>query len=159
MTAPKEHKEEHMRQHYVSKAMVGGLLGTMLQTMVVYGVAPLTTGQAIDGTALLAHACSPALLTHILSGSVIFALGYAWLSSQSLSAPPIVQGMLWGGLIWFVAEVVMAPMLGAEIFSAATGGLPAAMRALLGYLVYGATLGAITGTVQPEGGYATVPCK
>ena len=148
-----------MRQHYMSKAMVGGLLGTLLQTMVVYGVAPITAGQAIDGTVLLTHACSPALLAHILSGSVIFALGYAWLSSQSLSAPPIVQGMLWGGLIWFVAEVVMAPMLGAEIFSAALGGLPAAMRALLGYLVYGATLGAITGTIQPEGRYAAVPCK
>jgi hypothetical protein len=67
--------------------------------------------------------------------------------------------MLWGGLIWFVAEVVMAPMLGAEIFGAALGGLPAAMRALLGYLVYGATLGAITGTIQPEGRYAAVPCK
>jgi uncharacterized membrane protein YagU involved in acid resistance len=150
---------KNMRQHYVSKAMVGGLLGTLLQTMVVYGVAPITAGHAMDVTALLAHACSPALLAHILSGSVIFALGYAWLSSQSFSVPPIVQGMLWGGLIWFVAEVVMAPMLGAEIFSAALGGLPAAMRALLGYLVYGATLGAITGTIQPEGRYATVPCK
>jgi uncharacterized membrane protein YagU involved in acid resistance len=150
---------KNMRQHYVSKAIVGGLLGTLLQTMVVYGVAPITAGQVMDVTALLAYACSPALLAHILSGSVIFALGYAWLSSQSLSAPPIVQGMLWGGLIWFVAEVVMAPMLGAEIFSSALGGIPAAMRALLGYLVYGATLGTITGAVQPEGGYATVPCK
>ena len=49
----------------------------------------------------------------------------------------------------------MAPMLGAEVFSAALGGLPAAMRALLGYLVYGATLGGIVGTVQPEGRYAS----
>jgi uncharacterized membrane protein YagU involved in acid resistance len=97
--------------------------------------------------------------THILIGSVIFSLGYAWLSSQSLSAPPVMQGMLWGGLIWFVAEVIIAPMLGAEVFSAALGGLPAALRALLGYLVYGATLGAIVGTVQLEVRYASVPCK
>jgi len=144
-----------MQQHYVSKAIVGGLLGTLLQTIVVYGVAPIMAGQAMDVTALLEHACGSALLAHILSGSVIFSLGYVWLSSQSLSAPPLVQGMLWGGFIWFVAEVIIAPMLGAEIFSAALGGLPAAMRALLGYLVYGATLGAIAGTVQPEGRYAS----
>ena len=41
-------------------------------------------------------------------------------------------------------------MLGAEIFSTALGGLPAALRALLGYLVYGATLGSIVGVVQAE---------
>ena len=36
--------------------------------------------------------------------------------------------MLWAGLLWFVAEVIMAPMLGAEVFSTALGGLPAALR-------------------------------
>ena len=81
---------------------------------------------------------------------VIFPLGYILLSSQSLSGPPVLQGMLWAGLLWFVAEVIMAPMLGAEVFSTALGGLPAALRALLGYLVYGATLGSVVGTVQPE---------
>jgi uncharacterized membrane protein YagU involved in acid resistance len=148
-------EEKNMRQHYVSKAIVGGLLGTLFQTIVVYGVAPVVAGQAMNVTTLLEQACGSALLAHMLSGGVIFSLGYAWLSSQSLSTSPVVQGMLWGGLIWFVAEVIMAPMLGAEIFSAALGGLPAAMRALLGYLVYGATLGAVVGTVQPEGRYAS----
>ena len=144
-----------MRQHYVTKAMVGGLLGTLLQTIMVYGVAPMLAGQSMDVAAMLEHSCSPALLAHILSGGVIFPLGYVWLSSQSFSAPPVAQGVLWGGLIWFVAEFIMAPMLGAEVFSAALGGLPAALRALLGYLVYGATLGSIVGTAQPEGRYAS----
>jgi hypothetical protein len=63
--------------------------------------------------------------------------------------------MLWGGLLWFVAEFIMAPMLGAEVFSTALGGLPAALRALLGYLVYGATLGGVVGVVQPEDSYAS----
>jgi len=49
----------------------------------------------------------------------------------------------------------MAPMLGVEVFSAALGGLPAALRALLGYLVYGATLGSMVGAVQPEDRYAS----
>jgi tetrahydromethanopterin S-methyltransferase subunit E len=95
------------------------------------------------------------MLAHILSGGVIFPLGYILLSSQALSGPPVLQGVLWAGLLWFVAEVIMAPMQGAEVFSIALGGLPAALRALLGYLVYGATLGSIVGTVQPEDRYAS----
>ena len=35
--------------------------------------------------------------------------------------------------------------MGAGVFSTALGGLPAALRALAGYLVYGATLGGIAG--------------
>jgi hypothetical protein len=146
---------EYMRQHYVAKAMVGGLLGTLLQTITVYGVAPMLAGQSIDGAVLLEHFCAPGMLAHLLSGGVIFPLGYILLSSQSLSGPSVLQGMLWAGLIWFVTEVIMAPMLGAEVFSMALGGLPAALRALLGYLVYGATLGGIVGAVQPEERYAS----
>ena len=67
----------------------------------------------------------------------------------------MLQGMLWAGFIWFVAEVIMAPLLGAGIFSTALGGLPAALRALLGYLVYGATLGSVVGAGQPEHRYAS----
>jgi hypothetical protein len=148
-------EEKNMYQHYVTKAMVGGLLGTLLQTIMVYGVAPIMAGQPMDVAAMLGHPCSPAMLARVLSGSVIFPLGYVWLSSQPFAGPPVLKGMLWAGLIWFVAEVIMAPMLGAEVFSAALGGLPAAMRALLGYLVYGATLGGIVGAVQPEDRFAS----
>jgi hypothetical protein len=144
-----------MRQHDAVKAMAGGLLGTLLQTIVVYGVAPIMAGQSIDVAAMLGHACASGMLPHLLSGSVIFPLGYLVLSSRSLSGPPVLQGMLWGGLLWFVAEFIMAPMLGAEVFSTALGGLPAALRALLGYLVYGATLGGVVGVVQPEDSYAS----
>ena len=144
-----------MQQHYVAKAMVGGLLGTLLQTLMVYGVAPVMAGHAMNVEVLLEHSCAPGMPAHLLSGGVIFPLGYILLSSQSFSGPPVLQGMLWAGLIWFVAEVIMAPMLGAEVFSTALGGLPAALRALLGYLVYGATLGSIVGAVQPEDRYAS----
>jgi hypothetical protein len=144
-----------MRHYYVAMAMGGGLLGTLLQTIMVYGVASMRAGQSMDVAALTGHACAPSLLARLLSGSVIFPLGYVWLSSRAFSGPPVLQGMLWAGLIWFVTEVIIAPMLGAEVFSTALGGLPAALRALLGYLVYGATLGSMVGAVQPEGRYAS----
>jgi len=46
-------------------------------------------------------------------------------------------------------------MLGAGVFSAALGGFPAAGRALLGYLVYGATLGGIVGAAELESRYTS----
>ena len=144
-----------MRHYYVAKAMVGGLLGALLQTIMVYGVAPMLAGPSMDGAAITGHACAPSLLAHLLSGSVIFPLGYVWLSSRAFSGSPVLQGMLWAGLLWCVAEIIMAPMLGVEVFSTALGGLPAALRALLGYLVYGATLGSMAGAVQPENRYAS----
>jgi len=144
-----------MRPYDVAKAMGGGLLGTLLQTLMVYGVAPLIAGPTMAGAAITGHACATSLLGHLLSGSVLFPLGYVWLSSRACSGPPVLQGMLWAGLLWCVAEVIMASMLSVEVFSTALGGAPAALRALLGYLVYGATLGSFAGAVQSEDRYAS----
>jgi hypothetical protein len=74
------------------------------------------------------------MVSQILSGSVIFLLGYMFLPSHYLPGPPVLKGMLWAMLLWGIAE-----------------GLPAAMRALLGYLVYGATLSGIAGITAPQG--------
>jgi len=131
--------------------MGGGLLGTLLQTMVVYGVVPMLTGQTMDMAAILEYPCAPSMLAHILSGSVIFPLGYMFLPFPYFPGPPVLKGMLWAVLLWCVAEGILAPMLGAGVFSAAFGGLPAAVRALLGYLVYGATLGGIASVAVPKG--------
>jgi hypothetical protein len=86
----------------------------------------------------------------MFSGVVLFPLAYLSLPSRGFPEVPVLKGMLWGGLLWSIPELIIAPMLGAGIFSAALGGLPAAGRALLGYLVYGATLGSIVGLARPE---------
>jgi len=83
-----------MRPQYVAKAIVGGLLGTLLQTIMVYGVAPVMAGQSMDIAAMLRPSCAPGMLVHLISGGVIFPLGYIWLSSQALTGPPVLQGML-----------------------------------------------------------------
>src|SRR5215470_1519184 len=102
-------KEEPMRPYEVAKAMGGGLLGTLLQTLMVYGMAPMLAGPSMDVAAITGHACAPSMLVHLLSGGVIFPLGYVWLSSRAFAGPPVLQGMLWAGFIWCVAEVIMAP--------------------------------------------------
>jgi hypothetical protein len=138
-----------MHPYTMSKAMGAGLLGTLGQMMLVYGVAPLLLGRSMDLAAMLGHACPLGLLVHVLSGSVCFPLGYVYLASPGFPGRPVLKGMLWAGLLWGVAECILAPLLGAGVSSAALGGLPAALWALLGYLVYGATLGGIVGTAGP----------
>ena len=83
---------ENICDHDVAKAMGGGLLGTLLQTIMVYGMAPLIAGPSMAGAAITGHACAPSLLVHLFSGSVIFPLGYIWLSSRAFAGPPVLQG-------------------------------------------------------------------
>lgn len=139
-----------MHQHAVIRAMEGGLLGTLLQTVVVYGVAPLMMGRPMDLAPMLEPACAIGLLARFCSGAVLFPLVYVSLPSQGLPEAPVLKGMLWAALLWSITELIIAPMLGAGVFSAALGGLPAAARALLGYLVYGAALGCFVGVATPE---------
>ena len=77
-----------MHPYTLSKAMGAGLLGTLGQTMLVYGVAPLLLGRSMDLAALLGHTCSLSLLGHVLSGSVCFPLGYVCLASPGFPGPP-----------------------------------------------------------------------
>jgi hypothetical protein len=138
-----------MPQHSVITAMLGGLLGTLGQMLLVYGVPPLMAGHALEFAALRDFPCSLGLLLHIVSGSVLFPLGYLAVPPHAQPGSPVLKGMLWAGLLWVVTESLMAPLLGAAVFSAALGGLPAALRALAGYLVYGATLGGLVGAPAP----------
>ena len=138
-----------MQQHTVITAMLGGLLGTLGQMLLVYGVAPLMAGHALELAALRDFPCAPGLLLHLLSGSVLLPLGFLALPAHDMPGPPMLRGMLWAGCLWLALETLVAPLLGAGVFSAALGGFPAALRALLGYLVYGATLGGLVGAPAP----------
>lgn len=139
-----------MQQHMVIKAMLGGLLGTLGQILLVYAVVPLIAGHALDLAALRGLPCTLGLLLHLVSGSVLLPLGYLVVLPHNVPGSPVLKGMLWAGLLWGGTESLLAPLLGAAVFSAALGGLPAALRALAGYLVYGATLGGIVGAPAPK---------
>ena len=72
----------------VVKALGGGLLGTLLQTLMVYGVVPVLAGQSIPVAVLREHACAPGMFAHLLSGGVLFPLEYLWIASHAFSGPP-----------------------------------------------------------------------
>jgi uncharacterized membrane protein YagU involved in acid resistance len=83
------------------------------------------------------------LLTHFVNGTIIFPLIYAFLLYGILPGSPAVKGMIWGVVLWLLAQVVVMPVMGAGFFS---GSLLAALGSLMGHLVYGALLGWIAGS-------------
>ena len=88
-----------MPPHTVITTMLGSLLGTVAQSMVVYGVVPLIAGPSLDGAALGGSPCALGLLLHLLSGSVLFPLGFLALPADAVPGPPVLRGMLWAGCL------------------------------------------------------------
>jgi hypothetical protein len=85
------------------------------------------------------------MVAHIVNGTLIFPLAYALAAFRILPGPPVLRGVLWGGALWFAAETIMMPMIGAGFFSSGIGGAKAAFAALMGHLAYGVLLGSIGG--------------
>ena len=63
-----------MPPHTVITTMLRGLLGTLAQIIVVYGVVLLVAGYGLDSAALGGSPCALGLLLHLLSGSVVVPL-------------------------------------------------------------------------------------
>ena len=134
------------------KAIAGGFIGTVMFTLMMRVVAPMM-GVRMDIVAKLGEmthtGMAGGLFMHFLNGTVIFPLIYVYLLYRLLPGAPWQKGLLWGVILWLGVEIVMMPMMGSGIFSMETGGVKAVIAALMGHLVYGAILGAITGAPAP----------
>jgi len=106
-------------------------------------------GHTLERAALRDLRCSRGVLLHLVSGSVLLPLGFLGLPAHPMPGPPMLRGMVWAGCLWVALETLVAPLLGAGVCNAALGGFPAALRALLGSLVYGAMLGGLVGAPAP----------
>ena len=131
------------------KAILGGLAGTVMMTMMMRFVAPLMLGHPMDIAGMLANmmggAWAMGMAAHLVNGIVIFPLVYAFVLFRYLPDPPLLKGVLWGAVLWLAAEAMIMPMAGAGFFSSETGGAKAVFAALMGHVVYGALLGYIAG--------------
>jgi len=86
-----------------------------------------------------------------MNGIIVFPLIYTFFVYEKIKGAPVARGIVWGIILWLVAEIVFMPMAGAGLFSANLGGMKAVMAALIGHVVYGSTLGAIAGKSEsPE---------
>lgn len=151
----------------VGKALVGGFVGTVLITALMYG-GPLMGFPRMDiatmlGTMVVADP-GPAfwvgMLIHFMMGTVILALAYAALY-RFLPGPPWARGAIWGLVFWVLAMAVVMPMMSVIHPMVATSRMPAPgffslnmgvlapIGSLIGHLIYGVVLGAIYGQPEP----------
>ena len=133
----------------VGKAILGGFVGTVLLTLMTQFVAPMMTGQKMDMAARLGDMTGTGrlvgMMIHLFTGSVVFALIYAFVLFRFLPGVPWIKGLLCGVIFWLGLEIAMMPMIGAGFFSSQIGGMKVVVAALIAHLVYGAALGGIAG--------------
>lgn len=129
------------------KAILGGLVGTIVMTLMMYYVAPLMLGGPMDIAAMLGNFLGigwmAGMILHFVNGTILFPLIYVYVLYGILPGDPWLKGVLFGVILWLLAQVVVMPMMGGGFFSSNAGGLMAVMASLLGHVVYGAILGAI----------------
>jgi len=135
------------------KTIVAGFAGTVVMTAMMYRVAPMMLGRPMDVAASLGGmfggSWAMGMLMHLINGSIIFPLVFAYVLYRALPGEPWLKGMLWGLVLWFVSQAVVTPMMGGGIFSARSGGVMAVIASLMAHAVYGVLLGAVAGA--PDG--------
>jgi hypothetical protein len=131
----------------ISRSILGGFVGTLAITMMMYFVAPTMLGHPMDIAQMLGSMLGDnwwaGMGIHFVNGTLIFPLIYALLLYGLLPDGPAVKGITWGLALWLVAQVVVMPIVGAGFFS---GSTMAAMGSLFGHVAYGWLLGWIAGS-------------
>ena len=131
----------------VTRLVLGGLVGTMAMTAMMYMVAPMM-GVRMDIAAMLGSmlggSWTAGLAIHFINGTLVFPLVFGYLLVSRLPGPPVLRGALWGLILWLIAQTMVMPMMGAGLFSAAAGGMVAAVGSLIGHLLYGTILGTLS---------------
>ena len=130
----------------IARAVVAGIIGTAVMTLVgLYG-APVMGIPAMNPAVMLAGAMGGVVIlgwaAHFMIG-ITLAAGYA-LVGGNLPGAPWVSGALYGLGPYLLAQVAVMPLMGMPFFS---GFGAMALGSLVGHLVYGATVGAVYGAV------------
>jgi hypothetical protein len=151
-------EEEQMVTHPTfARAALGGLVGTLVMTSMMYIVAPMM-GLRMDIAAMLGSMLGGSwlagMMMHFVNGAVIFPAIYAYALYDRVPGSPAIKGTVWGVALWLVAQTVVMPMMGAGMFSSAMGGMMAAMGSLIGHVLYGSLLGIIASAPEPRVAHA-----
>ncbi len=135
------------------RAVLAGLVGTATMTALwlvepKLGLARFAAGDMLSSllAVLTAYASlGPALgwTIHVTVG-VVLALLYAARFNTRLPGSSMMRGLLYGGLIFLVAQLLFMPLVGAGLFS--RGDPAMLLGSLAGHLVYGGLVGLLYGT-------------
>jgi uncharacterized membrane protein YagU involved in acid resistance len=132
----------------VGRAAAAGLVGTAAMTALLLvepsiGLPKIAMGQVLSTSLGLTTAhlvIGPAVGwgLHFVIGMVL-AVIYAAAFEQRLPGPPVVRGMIYGVMVFVLAQMVFMPLVGGGLFS--RGDLELIGGSLLGHLLYGAVVG------------------
>ncbi len=125
------------------RAIIGGLVGTIVFTLMMMFLAPMMIGHPMDIAAVLGAFTglgTPAgVVMHFVLGTIGFAIGFL-IVGPYLPGPGWLRGVTFMAGVWFLAGLIVMPILGVGWFF---GGAKEAMAALVGHVVLGAILGAV----------------
>ena len=125
------------------RAIIGGLAGTVVFTLMMKFLAPEMFGHPMDIGAVLGTftglGTSAGVAMHFLLGTLGFAIGFV-IVGPYLPGPGWLRGVIFMTAIWFLAGLIAMPILGVGLFF---GGAKEAIAALFGHIVLGAILGMV----------------
>ena len=139
-----------MQTNNMTKTVIAGLAATAVMTMIMIMAPMMGMPEMNIGKMLGEFMGVPTVvgwLAHFMIG-VVLAIIFARMFFSRLPGSPVVKGLLFGMIPWFVAQVMMNPMMGAGVFASNTPApMMMVMGSLLGHVVYGAVLGGVYGRV------------
>lgn len=124
----------------------GGLIGTAAMTLLMLlapmmGMPKMPVGNMLAGFMHIPVALG--WVAHFMIGTIL-AANYVLLFQQRIKGSGWLNGALFSLIPFFMAQLVVMPMMGAGLFSSNTPApLLMVMGSLLGHLVYGAVLGLV----------------
>jgi len=131
----------------IGQVVLAGTIGTAAMTAVGLWVAPMMGLPPMNPAVMLAGAMGGSLalgwLAHFMIG-ITLAAGYGLFGSR-FPGPGFVRGALYGIVPFFMAQIVVMPMMGMPLFS---GSAAMAMGSLVGHLVYGGFVGGVYGAAE-----------
>ena len=127
------------------RAVVAGVTGALVMTTVGLWAAPMMGITRMNPADMLAQQMggNTALgwAGHLMIGTIL-ALSYAAISRR-LPGPHAIRGAIFSLLPFFMAQLLVMPMMGLPLFS---GSLPLALGSLIGHVIYGLVIGAVYGS-------------
>jgi uncharacterized membrane protein YagU involved in acid resistance len=136
----------------IGKAILAGIAGTVAMTLFMLmgpmmGMPEMNVGRMLGTFMGVPEAAG--WMAHFMIGSVL-AVSYAVMFRPRLRGNAPVRGIVFGLIPWFMAQVVVNPMMGAGVFAMNTPAPVAmVMGSLMGHIVYGAVLGVVFGAGKP----------
>ena len=130
----------------LTQAVIGGLAGTILITLMMYYVAPLMMSGPMDIAGMMGDMLGTSsrvgMLVHFMLGAVVFPAIFAFVLWDKLPGGDWMKGLVFGMALFLIAQVVVMPMAGAGILSANhPEQMMALVGSLMGHAIYGIVLG------------------